>query len=83
MEKGFKLNPYDRFVINKLVNSKQCTLVWYVDNNKVSHMEAKVVQDLIRYLKNQFGELVLTRGKKHIFWGMNKNVTEEKKLRLR
>ena len=43
MEKGFKLNPYDRYVKNKLVNSKQCTLVWYVDDNKVSHMEEKLV----------------------------------------
>ena len=43
MEKGFKLNPYDRYVKNKLVNGKQCTLVWYVDDNKVSHMEEKVV----------------------------------------
>ena len=68
MEKGFKLNPYDRYVKNKLVNSKQCTLVWYVDDNKVSHMEEKVVQDLINDLKSNFGELVVTRGKKHIFW---------------
>ena len=38
LKKGFKLNPYDRFVVNKLVNGKQCTLVCYVDNKKVSHM---------------------------------------------
>ena len=63
MEKGFKLNPYNRCVSNKLVNGKPCTRVWYVDDNKVSHMEAKVVEDLINDLKNHFGELVVARGK--------------------
>ena len=75
MEKGFELNPYGRCVENKLVNGKQCTRVWYLDNNKVSHMEAKVVEDSINNLKNHFGELVVTRGKKHIFWGTNINIT--------
>ena len=34
---------------NKLVCGKQCTLVWYVDNNKVSHIESEVVDYLINY----------------------------------
>ena len=35
---GLKLNPYDPCVANKMINNKQCTIVWYVDNNKISHM---------------------------------------------
>ena len=46
-EKGFKLNQYGICVTNKLANGKQCTLVWYVDDNKVSHMEENVVEDFI------------------------------------
>ena len=38
-----ELNQYEKCVANKLVNGKQCTLVWFVDYNKVSHTEAKVV----------------------------------------
>ena len=41
MEKVFELNPYDICVVNKMMNDKQCTLVSYVDDNKVSHMEAR------------------------------------------
>ena len=41
MEKNFKLNPYDICVANKMANGKQCNLVRYADNNKVSHIEAK------------------------------------------
>ena len=43
MEKCFELNPYDGCVANKMLNGRKCTLVWYVDDNKVSHMEAKLV----------------------------------------
>ena len=67
---------------NKIVNGKQCTLVWYVDDNKLSHIEAKVVEYLIDGLKNHCGELVVTRGKKHTFLGMNKNVTEDKSIEI-
>ena len=76
MAKVFQLNPYDRCVSNKMVNGKQCTLVRYVDDNKVSHMEEKVVEGLINDLKKHFGELLVTRGKMHKFWGMHINITE-------
>ena len=32
-----------------------------MDDNKVSHMEDKVVEDLIKDLKRHFGGLVVTR----------------------
>ena len=75
MEKGFELNQYHICVVNKVVNGKHFTLVWYMDNNIVSHMEARVVEDLINDLKKHFGELVVTRGNKHTFLGMNINIT--------
>ena len=82
MEKGFKLNPYKICVANKLANVKQCTILCFVDNNKVSHMEAEVVEYLMRYLTKNFGELLITRVKKHAFWGMNLNITEYKKIEI-
>ena len=82
MEKLFKLNLYDRCVANKPVNGKKFTLMWYVEDNKVSHMEAWLVEYLINYLRKHFGELVVTIGKKQIFSGMNKSITEEKKFEI-
>ena len=82
MEKGFEPNPYDRCVANKIVNSKQFTLVCYVDDKKLSRMEAKSVVDLISDLKSNFGGLVVTRANKHTFFGMNINITEEKKVEI-
>ena len=31
---GFKINPYDKCVANKMVKGKQCTVAWHVDDNK-------------------------------------------------
>ena len=56
--------------------------MWYVDDNKVSHVEVKLVENLINNLKKHFGEVVLTRGKKYTFWGVNINITEEKKVEM-
>ena len=65
---------------NKPLNGKQCNLVWYVDDKKESHMETKVVENLTNDLKNHFVKLVVTRGKKHIFLGINIDITEYKRL---
>lgn len=29
---GFEINPYDLCVANKMINGKQCTVVWNVDD---------------------------------------------------
>ena len=51
IEWGFKLNEYDKCVANKIINRKQCTIIWHVDDLKISHVEPKVVNDIIKNLK--------------------------------
>ena len=70
MKDGFKINPYDRCVANRVINSKQCTIVFYVDDNKISHVDASVNSDVLNILKGRFGDLTITRGKQHKFLGM-------------
>ena len=36
---GFIVNPYDPCVANKDVNGKQMTVLWHVDDLKVSHVD--------------------------------------------
>ena len=40
---GFVLNPYNSCVVNKVVNTKQMTICWHVDNLKVSHCDPNQV----------------------------------------
>ena len=67
---GFKLNPYDKCVANKMINGKQCTIAWYVDDNKLSHVDPQVVTDVLNTVKEHFGELVISRGEEHDLLGM-------------
>ena len=40
---GFQLNPYDPCVADKIVDGAQLTVVWHVDDIKVSHLDGEVV----------------------------------------
>ncbi len=37
---GFGVNRYNPCVVNADINRKQMTVMWHVDNIKVSHMES-------------------------------------------
>jgi len=44
VEWGIKLNEYDPCVANKMINRKQCTIIWHVDDLKISHVKKKVME---------------------------------------
>ena len=70
---GFEVNPYDSCVVNKIVNGKQCTIAWHVDDLKISHAKPRVVDGLINKLKSKYGvetPLTVKRGKIHEYLGM-------------
>ena len=51
---GFKMNPYDPCVWNKIINGKQCTILFHVDDCKISHVESKVLDDTIEWLRRDY-----------------------------
>ena len=46
-QEGVMLNTYDKCVANKMVNGKQCTIAWHVDDNKILHADKNVVMEII------------------------------------
>jgi len=68
---GFKLNPYNLCVANSQIKGKQCTVAWYVDDNKISHVDDTVVTDIIEKIEAKFGKMTMTRGKHHVLLGMD------------
>ena len=48
---GFKVNPYDPCVANKMINGKQMTVTWYVDDLKISHMDSNEVTTFMEHLR--------------------------------
>ena len=44
----FELNQYDLCVANKTINGKHYTIIVYVDENKISHDDLVVVDDIMK-----------------------------------
>jgi Reverse transcriptase (RNA-dependent DNA polymerase) len=77
---GFLLNAYDRCVANKTINGHQCTIVWLVDDLKISHIQEQVVHNIVTQLNNKYGKetpLKTTFGKKHKYLGMTFDFEED------
>ena len=68
---GFELNPYEPCVANKMIDGKQCTICWYVDDLKVSHVDSRVVSGVIEEIEARYGKMVVKRGAKHTYVGMD------------
>ena len=82
---GFTLNPYDPCVANKVINGDTCTVVFYVDDNKISHKDPEVVQQVIDQLSKKFGKLTVNKvkpNKPFDFLGMNVTLREDKKFEI-
>ena len=47
----FKLNPYDSCVENKIINGNKMTVMWHIDDIKVSQESKKIVTRMTKYLK--------------------------------
>ena len=62
---GFEINPYDECVVNKVINGHLCTIVWYVDDVKVSHINNSVVSDILQYMQQEFVNITISRGNNH------------------
>jgi hypothetical protein len=52
---GFVLNPYDSCVANKVVDGKQMTVCWHVDDLKVSHCDPAQVTIFGEWLSEKYG----------------------------
>ncbi len=78
-KQGFKLNPYDGCVANKIVNGKQITICFHVDDCKISHECTKVVDATIKWHQAEYesifidgsGVMMVHRGKVHKYLGMS------------
>ena len=76
---GFELNPYDLCVANAIIDGKQCTIGWYVENNIITHsIDPNAVTWVIDKIEEKFGKMVVTRGKSHDFLGMKIDFLDDK-----
>ena len=70
---GFVFNNYDPCMANKLINGKQMTVRFHVDNMMSSHKEKSVNDKFLLWLNKKYGDLgkvMCTRGPVHDYLGM-------------
>ena len=58
-------------VANKVIEGKLCTILWHVDDFKVSHPNKTVVYQVVADLKERYGKIDVKHGPEQIFVGMD------------
>jgi hypothetical protein len=84
-ELGFVKNPYDQCVVNKIIDGKQCTILWHVDDLKLSHVDQAVLEDILGKLNVKYGKeapLVVTRGLIHEYLGIPSTIPRQGKYNI-
>ena len=79
---GFLLYPYEKFTYNKIINDKHCTIQWYVDGYRVTHVSENVITGVVNIMKKRFGELFLYFRNKHTFISMDIELVKYGKINI-
>ena len=67
-EMGQQRNEYDWCVMNKIIENKQCTILWNVDDLKTSHVDPAVFSSVLADIDVEYGnisKMTITRDKVH------------------
>ena len=87
---GFEINPYDPCVANKMIEGKQMTICFHVDDCKLSHRKPKVMDQMIEWLRQEYesifedgsGQMTVSRGKVHKYLGMTLDYTVRGQVKI-
>jgi hypothetical protein len=81
--KGFIINPYNPCVANKMMNGKQMTVGWHVDDLKVSHKDPEVLTEFREWLMLKYGNCKEHRGTFHEYLGMELDYSISGKVKIK
>ena len=84
---GHKVNPYDICAANKIIDNKQHTITWHVDDIKSSHVDPKVNDNFYEwaektYGSEELGHVKIHHGKQYNYLGMILDYSLEGKLQV-
>jgi Reverse transcriptase (RNA-dependent DNA polymerase) len=83
---GFEFNPYDRCVVNKVIDGQQCTIIWHVDDLMLTHVSQEVLDHIVSELSGKFGRedpLSVHTGDIHEYLGMSIDFSKKGKVIFR
>lgn len=83
---GFEFNPYDPCIANRMVENKQQTIRFHVDDLMSSHVNPKVNDEFYQWMNDTYGSMkavTCTRGKVHTYLGMTLDFSRKGKVKIR
>ena len=66
-----------------MIDEKQCTILWHVDDLKISHVKSEIVTSVIALINAEVGKeapITVQRGKIHEYLGMTLDFTKQGKV---
>jgi hypothetical protein len=80
---GFEFNPYDKCVVNKVIDGRQCTIIWHVDDLMLTYVSQEVLDHIVSDLSKKFGKedpSSIHTGNVHDYLGMNIDFSKRGKV---
>jgi hypothetical protein len=74
---GYSMNNYDPCLFNKLVDGKQITVAFHVDDLLVTSKNKPAIDKLMSMLKSNFAAITMNTENNHSYLSMNINVDDE------
>ena len=71
--------------MNNTIDNKQCTLIWHIDNMKISHVDPVFISSVLADIDAEYGKITkitITRGKVHKYHRMTIDYSLQGKLIL-
>ncbi len=77
-KQGYKINPYDGCLANKVVKRKQVTVCFHINDCKISDKSSSVIDNTIAWLRTEYesifengsGQMKVNRGQILKYLGM-------------
>ena len=67
---------------NKDIDGNQYIMCWYVDDDKISHVDPNIADSVIEMNGGKFGKMIKRRGKYHTFIGMDIELIDNGRVKI-
>ncbi len=89
-KQGYKINPYNGCMANKVVKGKKVTICFHIDHCKISHKSSAVIDNTIAWLRTKYnsifedglGQMKVHRGKTHKYLDMSLDFSHKGQCRV-
>ena len=82
-EMGYQKNKYNCCVMNKIIEEKQCNIIFHVNDLKTSNIDPSIISSVLSDIDSEYGnisKMTIIRGKVHKYLGMTIDYSSPGKL---